>query len=156
MEIHDVPQTLILLFFVHKIFFGHFLARSTIVQAWANYLREKNYSKIFGIHFVIWYPNQVETDQTIFFVFETNTFLKSNNVEYCQILSNIYSFWFVSIQHYSTYHVKLFVSIHFVSICFMIQITSFLIHFDLFKDTDSIDLIRLQIESQKALFAKSY
>ena len=42
--------------------------------AWANYLIEKNYSKIFDIHFAIWYPIGVETGQPL---------LKLNNVKYC-------------------------------------------------------------------------
>ena len=48
------------------------------------YLFEKNYSKTFGIHFVIWYMNWVETGHSIPFAYKTNTFfyfLSQNIVE---------------------------------------------------------------------------
>ena len=52
-------------------------------------------------------------------------------------------------------HVKLLVSIHFVSISFQDSNYLFFICFNTFQDTDSIDLFENQLDSQKALFAQA-
>ena len=64
----------------------------------------ENYSKIFGIHFIIWYPNQVKTDNTHLFPIQNKYLLKSNNVEYSHIMAILGHFRasFTCFLHYST------------------------------------------------------
>ena len=71
----------------------------------AHYLTEKYYSKMFDIHFIIQYPNQIQAGQPICFAYKTNTFFK---VEYCRILLNSEIFCsflnnFDMFLHYSTW-----------------------------------------------------
>ena len=53
----------------------------------------------------------------------------------------------ILIQHYFCFgvnHVELFVSIHFISFCFMIQITSFLVHFNFVAEKRVQELIQTE------------
>ena len=60
---------------------GQFITEPCSLLSLGKLLFGKNYSKILGIRFAIWYPNRVETGEPIRFVYETkNKYLFSSPI----------------------------------------------------------------------------